>query len=196
MFDIKIDAAPFERLTERMDAAMDQMPFALSRALNDAANEAYNFLIDETWPRSVTVRNSNFIRWALRTKFSTKYDLTVTIYDNTPDHRAHLDLHAEGGTKTGQKGRLVIPTRNVTKGPRGWSDKPSTLSRKVVKGNLIFQASGRGERQRLRLMFVMASNVRQPADVPFAADFDTVMTESARRHFVPRMMEAMRTRKI
>lgn len=195
MFEIKIDAAPFERLTEQMGAAMDQMPFAMSRALNDAANEAYEFLIDETWPKSVTVRNSNFLRWALRTKFSTKYDLTVSIYDNTPDHRGHLDLHAEGGIKTGAKGRIVIPTANVTKSARGWSDRPSTLSRKVVKGNLIFQASGRGQKQGLKLMFVIARSARQPMDVPFQADFDTVMVESAQRHFVPRMIEAMRTRR-
>ena len=31
-------------------AAADQMPFALSRALNDAVKDAREHLIDKTWP--------------------------------------------------------------------------------------------------------------------------------------------------
>jgi hypothetical protein len=42
-------------------AAADQMPFALSRALNDAVKDAREHLIDKTWPNHVTVRDSQFI---------------------------------------------------------------------------------------------------------------------------------------
>jgi hypothetical protein len=197
VFEIKIDAKPFEDQTEAMDAALDQMPFAISRALNDAADETYNSLIENTWPRSVKVRNSNFIRWALRTKFSTKLDLRVEIYDNTSDQRAHLSLHAEGGVKTPRGSRLAIPTTNVSRGAGGVSknQSPQGLSNKVVKGNLIFQSVGRGKNKKLRLMYVLAGSARQPMDVPFKADFETTMTDSASKHFKERMMQAMRTRK-
>lgn len=196
MFEVNIDVSPFEEKVRQMGAAMDQLPFALSRALNDAADETYNALIETTWTQAVKVRNPNFLRWALRTKFSTKYDLTVAIYDNTPDQRGHLALHAEGGLKVG-RGRIAVPTGNVTKTGSGVArdQRPSALSRKVVKGNLIFQATGRGKRQKLKLMYVLAKQARQPKDVPFWDDFSKDMTDSAKRHFSQRVMEAMRTRR-
>lgn len=195
--EIKIDGAPFEEQARKMEAAQDQMPFALSRALNDAANDAYNFIIDQTWPRAVTVRASGFMRWALRTKFSTKYDLCVEIYDNTSDARAHLALHAEGGTKNPRKGHLAIPSNNVTRTANGVAadQRPANLAGKVVIGNKIYQRVGRGKNSALKLMYVLAKSARQPMDVPFKADFQTEILQSASQHFIPRMKEAMNSRK-
>ncbi|KWV60537.1 hypothetical protein AS156_28570 [Bradyrhizobium macuxiense] len=197
MFTFKIDLAPFEEQVKRMDAAIDQMPFALSRALNDAANDAYEYLIEETWPKAVKVRNASFLRWALRTKWSTKYDLEVEIFDNTPDQRAHLALHASGGVKLPKGAHLVVPTDNVSRGASGvrQSQRPANMPNKVVKGNKIYQAVGRGKNKHLRLMYILTPKVQQPADVPFFEDFETIMRESSQRHFAKRMMEAMRTRK-
>jgi hypothetical protein len=197
MFELRIDAAPFEEQTKAMDAAADQMPFSISRALNDAADETYDGLIADTWPKAVKVRNAAFLRWALRTKFSTKYDLSIAIFDSTPDQRGHLNLHAQGGTKVGKGGRLAVPTGNVDRGPSGvyMNQRPAALSRKVVKGNLIFQAIGRGKSHKLRLMYVLAKSARQPLDVPFEADFSTSIGEGAAKHFKARMMQAMRSRR-
>lgn len=197
MFAFALDAEDFAKKSEDMGAALDQMPFALSRALNDAADETYNYLIDQTWPRSVTVRNAGFMRWALRTEFSTKYNLVVSIYDNTPDKRAHLALHASGGVKVAKSGRLAIPTSNVMRSARGVapSQKPAVLGRKVVKGNLVFQGTGSGKMSKLKLMYVLTPKANQPKDVPFYADFQSQMTEASSRHFPGRMMEAMKTRK-
>lgn len=196
MFEVNIDLAPFEEKVRAMGAAMDQIPFALSRALNDAADDTYNSLIETTWTKAVKVRNPNFLRWALRTKFSSKYDLSVAIYDNTQDQTGHLALHAGGGIKVG-KGRLAIPTNNVMRTARGdrKDQRPANLSRKVVKGNLIFQATGRGKNQKLKLMYVLAKQARQPKDVPFWEDFSKGMSDGVDRHFKDRIMEAMRTRR-
>lgn len=198
MFEVKIDASDFERVTSRMSAAADQMPFALSRALNDAAKETYEHLIGDTWPSAVTVRKPDFLRWALHTKFSTKHDLTIEIYDNTPDARAHLKLHAEGGTKLPKGKQLAIPIKgNVTRGPQGVAvnQRPRNLIGKVVKGNLIFQAQGAGKHRKLVLMYSLKPSAKQPKDVPFQRDFETVMREATAREFPKRMMEAMRTRR-
>ncbi|KWV59723.1 hypothetical protein AS156_30550 [Bradyrhizobium macuxiense] len=197
MFTFKIDLAPFEEQVKRMDAAIDQMPFALSRALNDAANDAYEYLIEETWPKAVKVRNASFLRWAMRTKFSTKYDLEVEIFDNTPDQRAHLALHAEGGVKLPKGAHLIVPTDNVSRGASGvrQSQKPANMVGKVVKGNKIYQAIGRGKTKHLKLMYVLVPRTQQPKDVPFHEDFEQIMIESSRRHFKERMIQAMRSRK-
>lgn len=197
MIDIKLDIRDFEVMTERMGAAADQIPFALSRALNDAANDTYEHLIEETWPKAVTVRNSNFLRHFLKTKYSSKYDLTVEIYDSSPDQRGHLALHAEGGIKTGKGAHLAIPTQNVDRGSAGVykNERPSNLPGKVVKGNAIYQQTGRGKNRKLKLMYLLVRQANQPADVPFEQDFRQTMLDSATKHFTERMAEAMKTRR-
>jgi hypothetical protein len=82
------------------------MPFALSRALNDAVKDAREHLIDKTWPQHVTMRNSQFIGWALRIDFSDKYNLEARIYDQSKGN-VHLKLHDQGGVKTTQ-GRFAM----------------------------------------------------------------------------------------
>jgi hypothetical protein len=193
MFEVKIDESDFARVTRQMDAAYGQMPYAMSRALNDAADEAYQSLIDHTWPSSVTVRNASFLRWALRTKFSTKDDLRVEIYDTTPDNRARLQMHAKGGTKLPRAKALAIPTSNVRRSGSGVASdqRPANLKNKVVKGGLIFQAYGRGKQKKLRLMYTLHPSATQPKDVPFYEDFEEIMRESSAKHFPVRMMQAM-----
>ncbi len=196
--EISIDVRPFMEMADRMQAVYDQVPFALSRALNDAADETYDHLIEDTWPKSVKVRNSNFLRWALRTKFSTKYDLRVEIYDNTHDQRAHLALHAEGGIKQPKGGNLAIPvTGNVRLGSHGVvaSQKPRALTNAFRKGDAIYQKVGKGKNSRLKLMYILKPSINQPADVPFMSAFQESMQAAAERHFPQRIMEAMRTRR-
>jgi hypothetical protein len=189
MFEIQIDAKPFEDMVERMGAAMEQMPFALSRALNDAATNAKQVLVNETWPSHVTERNKGFINWALQIERSTKYNLTVAIYDRS-EGRGHLMLHAEGGTRTG-RGRLAIPTAAVTRGAHGVraNQKPATMTQKVVTPNAIYQRQNRGKK--LVKMYTLKATVQQPADVPFEQDFETAMRESVTANFPQRMREAM-----
>lgn len=195
MFDLQIDAGEFERKVADMGAALDQLPFALSRALNDAVKEARQVLTDETWPQHVTVRNNAFIGWALRTEFSTKYDLRVMIYDRSKGN-VHLNLHADGGVKTA-KGDFAIPTKAVTLTAHGVTDsqRPRNLARKVKIGNAIFQEQGRGKNKKLVKMFTLARTVKQPADVPFEQDFETAMRASITASFPQRMKEAMQTRR-
>lgn len=195
MFELKIDASAFEVWSVAMDAMLDQIPFALSRALNDAAFDARQVLVDQTWPSHVTVRNTSFIGWALKIERSDKYNLRVTIYDQSKGN-VHLPLHAEGGTKTA-KGRFAIPTAAVSLTSQGarTNQKPSNLARKVVIGNAIYQQQGHGRNQKLVKMYTLAHSVKQPADVPFEQDFETAMRASITAHFPVRMMEAMKTRR-
>lgn len=194
MFEMRINVGDVEQLAKELDGVMDQMPFALSVALNDAVRETRTVLTQDTWPRHVHVRNTGFISRALRTVFAKKEYLRVEIYDDLG--RAHLELHAKGGTKQA-KSRFAIPTRGVVRGPSGVriSQLPANLKRKVVKNGMIFQATGRGKNSKLRLMYKLRETTDQPKDVPFYEDFDFVMRQGLRTSLPAAMARAMKSRR-
>lgn len=196
MLEIRFNMADFERKAREVGGALDQVPFAISLALNDAAERTRTRLITQTWPSHVRVRKAGFMNAALTTRGqrATKRNLKVVIYDQL--HRASLPLHAQGGVKLA-KGRLAIPTANVRIGSSGVvaSQRPGALSRKVVKGNLIFQRQGKGRAQKLRLMFKLAKSARIRKDVPFIDDFRSTMLAEIRQTFPKAMARAMLTRK-
>jgi len=195
--ELKLYSEDFERIVSKMDACYDQLPFALSLALNDALFETKQVLTDATWPRSVTVRNANFLNWALHVEKATKHSLKGAIFDSTPDQRAHLKLHADSGTKVPRGANLAIPSANVDRGSGGAvrpSEKPLNLRNAVRIKDRIYQYKGHGKHRKLVFMYTLKPSVQIKADVPFREDFESAMRESAERHFVPRMMQAMRTR--
>jgi len=197
MVEVTLYSENFERIVKQMDAAYDQMPFALMLALNDALFETKQVLTDATWPRSVTVRNARFLDWALHVEKATKDKLEGSIFDQTPDHRAHLKMHADSGLKVARGANLAIPSSNVDRTGDGRTvsrDKPRNLRNSVKIGNRIYQYQGKGKHRKLVFMYTLRPSVQIKADVPFRQDFKDAMRESAERHFVPRMMQAMRTR--
>lgn len=185
----------WERKTRELDGAYDQMPFALSRALNDAAIETRHKLVDETWPSSITERNKSFIGAALHINFSDKHNLRVEIVDRL--NRASLRKHAEGGTKYPRGSKLAVPSPNVSVGPHGWriSQRPANLVNKIVIGNKIYQYQGKGKNRKLVLMFTLVPSVHIKKDVPFYDDFNQSMRDATVKSFPARMMQAMRTRR-
>ncbi len=174
MLDLTFNFTDFERKAQEIGGAIDQLPYALSVALNDIAFKARDSLITETWPKSVTVRNRSFIRAALRVEKATKNNLTVAVADTLG--RAHLGMHAKGGMKQA-RGRLAVPTIRVARGASGvrQSQLPRNLKNIVVKGNLIFQRVGRGKNAKLRLMYKLQPQARIKKEVPFIEDFQRVM---------------------
>lgn len=184
MFELKIDVSGFEKQAREIGGRLDQLPYALARAMNAAVKDARTVLVQSTWPKSVTVRNRSFLNAALHTEFASKHDLRVAITDARLPGRAHLGLHADGGLKQA-KGRLAIPTNAVRKGASGVvaSQRPAALTRKVVKGGLIFQAVGKGKNSKLQLMYKLQSSARITADVPFRSDFADAMLNGMRTSF-------------
>lgn len=198
MFDLKFDFTEFEARAKALDAAHDQVPFALSLALNNAVTNARQVLISDTWPQHVTVRNVGFIGWALRRLFATKQNLRVEIYDQSPDQRGHLALHAFGGTKTA-KGHLAIPPEGtVVRGPRGIrkSQTPTAIIANTPKRALRITAKGIfvGAGGRLNLKYLFRRSVQQPADVPFEEAFQDAIARDVRASFPAAMARAMKPR--
>lgn len=192
---LELDLREFEKAARAMGAARDQVPYALSRALNEATQETRQLLINDTWPRSVTVRNKGFLRGALRTEFSHKNSLKVAIFDKL--NRGNLKRHADGGVKVPASGRIAVPSANVTRGSRGVtpSQKPKNLSGKVVIGNRVYQEKGRGKNKRLVFMYALTQRAVIKKRVPFREDFEKSMVRAVRAKFGPVMVKAMSTRR-
>jgi hypothetical protein len=199
MIELQLDLSDFEKQARRLGGAIDQVPFALSLALNQAATNARRVLVQDTWPQHVTQRNSNFIGWSLRTIFSTKHTLRVEIYDQTPDQRAHLKLHAVGGTKTARKRLAIPPKGSVVRTARGVrkDQKPAAIIARTPKRALRITARGIlvGVGGKLVLKYLFRQSVQQPADVPFEDAFQDAILHDVHTSFPAAMMRAMRGRR-
>jgi hypothetical protein len=197
MIDLKLDLRDFTRAADRLAARIDQVPYALARAMNDAARETRKRLISETWPRHVTQRNTGFIRASLQTEWASKYNLTVSIYDKL--NHGNLALHATGGTRTARGGRLAIPQGMIRRTSRGVSkaQTPGAIIARTPKRALRITPTGIfiGEHGRLRLAYKLQPSAQIKKDVPFKADFRKFFREEIDRAFPIRLAEAMRSAK-
>ena len=190
---LTFDMSSFERMAKKIGVAQQQLPFALSRSLNESAFATRSALIQD-WPKHVTARNPSFIGWALGVRKSTKADLSVTINDERAQGRGHLALHADGGMKPA-KGRLAIPGRNVKWGRHGVvsTQRPKNLKNKFVKNGKIYVVTGRGKRKTIKRMYVLASSARIKKDVPLRETFRASMIREMNERAPRLMLEAMRT---
>ena len=198
VFGIQLDFSDFERKANELSAAADQIPYALSRSLNQAATDAQTVLIVQTWPKSVTMRNSSFMRAALRRKDSTKHNLTVEVYDSL--RRANLKMHAIGGTKSPKGAHFAIPNQtDIKRGSSGVGKayRPSALIARTPKRALRITSRGIfvGKGGRLHLKYALKSSTPQPANVPFYDDFRTAMVNGVRTAFPDFIKQAMKTRR-
>jgi hypothetical protein len=193
MIDLLLSTKAFEKWATQLNGELQQLPFAMSKALNDAAFETRTKLIGDTWPSHVTVRNKGFIRAALHVDKATKHNLIVAITDKQIQGRGSLSLHDKGGTKTARS-LFAIPSRNVRVGPKGVapSQKPRALVGAFRKGDTIFQRDRHGK---IKLMFTLRKSVAIKADVPFSLDFKRFMLAELRTSFPKAMAYAMRTKK-
>ena len=126
---LTIDISDVQRVMRNLKAAEDQMPFAMSLALNNATEITRKHLITQTWPGHVKARNASFIAAALTTKGTraTKRQLSTEIYDRL--RRGNLVLHAKGGTRTARRGHMAVPVSSM---PKGASGVPSRLRPKAL----------------------------------------------------------------
>ena len=181
MFEFQFDMSALERAAQQVGGALDQVPYAISLALNESVKVARKHEVDDVWPQHVEIRNRGFLGAALRTEFATKRNLRVTVYDRLG--RGHLTLHESGGMKRA-KGRLAIPSQQVRRTSRGVStrQRPAALANSFRKGDVIYQRAGpRG--RKLKLMYVLKTSAQVRAEVPFTAEFDAVMRREMQARF-------------
>ena len=201
MFSISFDLSQFERAAKDMQAAVDQVPFALANAMNKAAFETRRELVGETWPGHVTVRNKAFIGAALRVRKASKKALRISIFDRL--QHADLDRLEKGGPKTA-RGSLAIPTGDA-KARRSGKGVPQALRPLNLAnsfkapgkrgGSVIYQRTGKGKQRGLKLMYVLRPSAQIKPAVPFHADFQRTFTRQLEQAFPDAMWKAMRTRR-
>ena len=199
---LSFDFSTWERAARQLGADLEQVPFALSVALNDAVKATRLHLTDETWPQHVQVRNRGFARAALRVQqYANKRNLTVVLGEN-PDlqGRGNLGLQARGGTKQARRGKLAIPLPGtVVRTGRGVraSQRPAAIIARTPKRALRVTPRGIlvGKNGRLELKYTLVQQARQPADVPLDADFAHYMERELRLSLPAAVARAMKTKR-
>lgn len=200
LISLSFDFSQFEKRAREIGGAIDQVPYALSNALNDAAFKARQSIITETWPQHVQVRDRNFLRNALRVEKATKRGLrvAVTTEGSEAGQRAHLPLHESGGAKPARKNLAIPDSKNVQPRRTGRGVpknlRPAALANSFRKGDVIFQRVGRKGKQ-LKQMYVLRPSARIKPAVPFHRDFNRVMTAEVARAFPKAMAKAMASRR-
>ena len=196
---VKFDFPDLARIEQRIAEAPEQIAFACARALNDSVDAARNVLINQTWPKGVSVRDGNFMNAALTTKGqrATKRDLSATLYDKLG--RASLALHEDGGTKRPKTTALAIPSKDIQarRGAKGVPKnlRPRQLAKSFRRGDVIYQPTGRGKKRSLKLMYVLKSGVPIRGTVHFQADFDKTVQDVMQEAFPRRFAEAWASRR-
>lgn len=217
MFELKFDVSAFERRARELGDAVDQVPYALSRAMNDAAKAARQELIDNTWGSHVHVRNPRFAKWALQIIYADKHNLTVEINDEAAHGRGHMLAHAKGGRHVG-KGLTAVPSSQIaalrTSGGIPKALRPRNVPNTFKQGFVIYQRLPRHGRKKkrardakgrfmntggrkfghLKLLYVLKPSTPFNVDVPFFEDFTTIMRREIQSRFPAAMKAAMRTR--
>jgi hypothetical protein len=197
MLELRFNTFDFEMRARELDAAIDQVPYALALTLNRAAQNTRRVLIESTWPTHVQQRNSSFIGRALRTKWATKTNLVVEIYDDLG--RAHLKLHARGGARVPRSRFAIAPDANALRKAHGIpkSQRPKAIIAKTPKRALRITSKGIfvGEGGRLHLKYAFKQSTDQPRDVPFYDDFRSTMAIELRTSFAAAMARAMKGRR-
>ncbi|PRH86920.1 hypothetical protein C5L14_16675 [Labrys okinawensis] len=190
---LKFDFSSFHRMADRLGVAAKQLPYALSRALNESAFASRSAIIQE-WPSHVKAKNPAFIGWALGVEKSNKHNLRVAITDARSQGRGHLFLHATGGTKS-SRGRLAIPSLNVRRGRTGVvsGQRPKNLRRSFRRGDVVYAVTGRGKRKKLKLMYTLKTGAQIKKDMPFFEIFRETMTREMQQRAPKAMLEAMKT---
>jgi len=195
---IDIDMREFTRKARQMGVfANDQLPYAISRTLNDTMHQDVRpGIIGPTWSSAFTVRRSNFARASINVirPGATKANWSAGVFDRLG--RGHLREHADGGTKRA-RGMLAIPNQeSVRLHARGKTPKPRALDRRikrralrVIRGKGIFE--GRGGR--LHAWFWFRPSAQLDKRFRFREDFKRLTEQGCARRFPVNLQHAVRT---
>jgi hypothetical protein len=193
MFRIEFGYRELEDYAKQLGARVDQIPFALSLAMNRSADVTRNLLIRQTWPNHVHARNPSFIAASLTTRDAkaTKSSLAVEIYDRL-DH-GQLQRQAKGGTRTPHKGaNIAIPASSVPRTSRGVAKnfKPANLQNSFKRKGMLFVRDKKGK---VRLVYTLKHQTHIPKRVPFYEDFHASMQRELTRTIPMAVAKAMST---
>lgn len=126
----------FPSIIAAYDRAAKQVPFALSKALNETAKSAQKNM--QTEMRKVFNRPTNWVINSLRIKFANKNKLEVELAfkdkNSAESSRSMIEPHIFGGSRRNK----TMETRLMRRGylPSGWSVVPGEGARLDAHGNM------------------------------------------------------------
>jgi hypothetical protein len=174
MIEIELTSDIDRAIKEVGDFFWKDVPYALSRAINDAAFEIRDKIVNETYPQAFEVRNARFAGVAFRVLERAKYreiktgGVTQAVIGSRLD-RDWLDMQAHGGTKTPRRGQhLAVPVHpdqvRASGGRVRANKKPLALG--ATKNHYVLRRGGekialmkkgRGKRSSTAVYFFMRS---------------------------------------
>ena len=189
----------------------NQLPFATAMALNDTAFEVRKDTIERVWPKSVTVRKSNFMSAMLMPirgdNRATKRKLVATVqnYPTGKRKKDYLQRLAVGGTKTVIDGRnITIPAVNsnlrnaqgaVPKSRRATAllNRKGVFRNKLPNGQeFIARRVGR-DRYPLQMLYLLEPSGKIKKEFNFYEEANSTARKSMQRNFAKRFAQAKRS---
>lgn len=163
-------------MAKALDAfGKDQLPFATSKALNDAARAVRETIIDKTYPKSFDPKSKGFPKAAFFREFANKRKLEARVFDRF--EKDYLVNQAKGGIKQ-KRGRFVaIPAQERPKvsgratyrrvSPRTVLNKPKAFVQNVNGQPMILERRTKNRYPLKRLYILHDGNPRIPKRFPF-----------------------------
>jgi len=185
-----------------MDAfGRNQIPFATANALTSTAFDVRKQIVDDTYPKSFTVRNKRFASAMFRVEPANKRNLTARVYDKLG--RDYMTTQAEGGFKRPRGSNIAIPSRQIKrtasgKVPKGKQPR-NVLGGKAYKTTLrsgqevIAEQTGRGAARKQRVLYLLEKIARIPKRFPFYEDANKTAGRMFDRNFAKSFAFAKRT---
>lgn len=178
------------------NAQRDQVPFALSKSINDAVFAVRDDTVNRVWPASVTARNKRFASAAIRVnKRASKRDLIAEIRDTLG--RDAFSRQADGGIRRPVSGNhLAIPKIKRNAGgsvpramrPRAILSLPGYFKNR--KGTAIMRRMKNGT---VRLVYILAPNAAIKRRYDAYDEAERTFTDAMLTAFPKNMDIAMRT---
>lgn len=200
MITLEFDLAEFKKKARQMGVfADDQLPYAISRTLNDTMfQDVRPQITGPTWASAFKVRNSGSGRAAFRVATSSKTSWSAGL-DSTDRGRAmNIGVHATGGARPKPSAALAIPNQKgrVTlhgRGRKPWARQVDRMVEKralrVINGRGIFV----GEGGRLHAWYWFRPGARLSKRFRFEADFKRSTEAGLARRFPPNLQRAIDT---
>jgi len=182
-----------DKLALRFQKYANQIPYATSRAINDAVEIVRDKMRGDI-PKYMIVRNK-FTLTGLRTVRSSKKKLTAEI-----GHAADwMRAQAEGGEKKPTRGKFVAVPQIGSGRPRSTKTARAQLPSKIFSrkkliktGNAVYLPDRRG---RLKMLYALSERAVLKKNWPFYEDTDKYFRKKFPALLIKHMLDAIKTAK-
>jgi len=196
MVTVAFELSEFRKKARQVGVfADDQLPYAISRTLNDTMfQDTRRHIIGPTWQQAFTVRNRGLASASMRVEKSSKSKLQAGVFDALG--KANLGVHASGGARPKPSAQLAIPNQGGKvklhgRGRKPWARQVPGLvaprALRVIKGKGIFVGQG----GRLHAWYWFRGQAQLKKRFQFDRDFQRVSERGINQRFPGHIRQAV-----